>query len=182
MCYLPLNETQLQCGSREMKVVLTQFLFMCTHMYFIQYRHQLTHCSVLATIALTWNNFMATNMYNYPAWCQFLRSQLIKICDCIKKCINHPYATNYNVLQNSTKKVWNCYFSNWDTMSMCSDDPPSHTGAISSSCAQAFSGNETAFLSWDSCRCHRNGTDNRQESWATVGFIVIIQLLQHGRG
>ena len=65
-----------------------------------------------------------------------------------------------------------------------------HTGAISSSCAQAFCGNETAFY---------NGTaaiaigiamaialtiEKKADAAlrATVGLIVAILLLQHGRG
>ena len=56
-------------------------------------------------------------------------------------CINHSYAKN--VLQKSTKIVGNWYFADFEiTMLMCSDDPPSYTEAISSSCAQVFCANE----------------------------------------
>ena len=39
-----------------------------------------------------------------------------------------------NVLQNSTKRVRNWYFANFEiTTEMCCDDPPSHTEEILSS-------------------------------------------------
>ena len=65
----------------------------------------------------------------------------------------HSNGTNNSICANCGHKVGflklghNWYFADFEiTMEMCCDDPPSHTEAISSSCTQAFRGNETAFI------------------------------------